>query len=148
MWGSLVHTIGSNIIAALLKTSKSKAIESLEEMQQQFPDVHGNAQLNAILATANAEHFKKIKNDEEKYAEMFGLIQQVISVDGMDKVKADAAYAAARDFEQILRGRFNCLVSYLSGTVDALITNEFHVGYGSRCPVPSVSGNTEHNVCR
>ena len=74
-----------------------RAAPTLEEIQQQFPDVHGNAQLNAILATANAEHFKKIKNDEEKYAEMFGLIQQVISVDGMDKVKADAAYAAARD---------------------------------------------------
>ena len=55
------------------------------------------AQVNDVLKSAYAEHFKMVARDAEHYAEMFGLMQQVISVEGMDKVKADTGYAAARE---------------------------------------------------
>ena len=47
---------------------------TIEQIAAQFPNCHAAAALNNLLATANSEHVKKIMNDEEKYAEMFGVI--------------------------------------------------------------------------
>ena len=75
---------------------------TIEQIAAQFPNVHAAAALNNLLATANPEHVNKIMNDEKKYAEMFGVIQQVVSVEGMDKVRADGEYAAAREADDPL----------------------------------------------
>ena len=61
-----------------------------------IPGVTTREQITPLLNAAYLEYIKTRTKDTEKYAEMFGLMQQVVSVEGMDKVKADSGYAAAR----------------------------------------------------
>jgi hypothetical protein len=58
---------------------------------------HNAAGLAALHISATTEHIKLTVKDNGSYVEMFSLIEQCVTVDGIDKVVSDAGYAAARN---------------------------------------------------
>ena len=74
-----------------------RAIQTAGMINLRYPG-HPAATLARLFEAATIENMKITAKDTEKYMEMFGLLLSLSCVtdEGIDKVTADAAYAAAR----------------------------------------------------
>ena len=72
-----------------------RAIPTAGMINLRYPG-HPAATLARLFEAATIENMKITAKDTEKYMEMFGLLLSCVTDEGIDKVTADAAYAAAR----------------------------------------------------
>lgn len=71
-----------------------RVIPTAQQLTALFPTLAAAA-ITRLYEEGAANHMKQLRKDTEQYVEMIGVIEQCISVDGMDKVTENAGYANA-----------------------------------------------------